>query len=726
MAIKNVDPISRIEGHLGVKLTVDDGTGLVTGADVHGNMFRGFENFLIGREPNDAIIFTQRICGVCPVPHGMTSTFAAESVIGYNNGFQTFEDTIPKKAVYIRNLVLAAEFIMSHLTHFYHLAAPSYVQGPAMPPWTPYFNDNFYNPALLSVDSGGDNRLLPENGVQPLALGASAYSADVWSAVIKQYVKALRMRRLTFEAGALFAGRMPTTSCFIAGGVTTDKTDDLKDKCDMFQSIFEEIGVFIFKEHLPLVLTLGALYPAYEAVENAQLAFDSGLKFGLTDDVSTGVVDADKHSYGAGCGNFLSWGAFPVGTDTGAPTFVRKYQIGVEGSPKTISAADVEAYLKESISNSRYADPDGVFDGNDEAYPGDVPNTIPDRDAEYSWVKAPRWYKDADGVAATTNGQAMEVGPLARMVVNGWYPVSASSSTALSSADLAWPVGMAKPNTYAYLDGLNPALVAPDLAIALVRQGLATYCVTGVLDGVLYDGTNAVPVLGSQLFTVVGGDGSAASLTANVDDGGYYLNVADLSDATLEHAYVTLASVGYIGGTVAAWILNMVGGTSVMDRLRGRALEAAVLVQYMIGNFSTSGWSGGWNNTLKADAGVGGSEYKADTYTELEMPTTEISGFGATEAPRGALMHQITINGGKIQSYQCIVPTTWNASPKDTHDTLGPMEQAMVGVPYSTAPSTFALVSDFGTANENGTAGGGVEALRVAQTFDPCIACAIH
>jgi hydrogenase large subunit len=66
MAKYYVDPISRIEGHLGVNLT--ETSGRVTEADVHGNLWRGFENFLIGREPNDAITFVQRICGVCPVP----------------------------------------------------------------------------------------------------------------------------------------------------------------------------------------------------------------------------------------------------------------------------------------------------------------------------------------------------------------------------------------------------------------------------------------------------------------------------------------------------------------------------------------------------------------------------------------------------------------------------------------------------------------------------------
>jgi hydrogenase large subunit len=219
MATHEVDPISRIEGHLGVKLTVNDTTGRVTGADVHGNLWRGFENFLIGREPNDAITFVQRICGVCPVPHGMTSTYAVDAALGYSDNMQTFSDIdgdgkgVPAKAVHIRNLVLSAEFLMSSITHFYHLAAPSYVQGPNIPPWTPYFDDSYYHPYLRSAGQGtadltgaGQAQYGNAGSTMP-SLAADGFSSSVWSAVIRSYVKALRIRRLTFEASALFAGR---------------------------------------------------------------------------------------------------------------------------------------------------------------------------------------------------------------------------------------------------------------------------------------------------------------------------------------------------------------------------------------------------------------------------------------------------------------------------------------------------------------------------------------
>jgi hydrogenase large subunit len=109
------------------------------------------------------------------------------------------------------------------------------------------------------------------------------------------------------------------------------------------------------------------------------------------------------------------------------------------------------------------------------------------------------------------------------------------------------------------------------------------------------------------------------------------------------------------------------------------------------------------------------------TWTPNTPSTAEVKGWGGTEAPRGALMHQVTINGGKITKYQCIVPTTWNGSPKDTAGNRGAIEQACIGAPFDDA--TKDIKSQDGSAL---IVHGGVEILRIAQSFDPCIACAIH
>jgi len=373
---REVDPISRIEGHLGVKLTVDDTTNTVSEADVHGNLWRGFENFLIGRNPNDAITFVQRICGVCPVPHGTTAMFAVESVYGYNSNFQTFSTAtdpngVPPKALHIRNLVLAAEYLMSSITHFYHLAAPSYVQGPNMAPWTPYFDTSYYHPALLSAGHGTDGGA--GTGVLPLKDATNGFSADLWSAVINQYIKALRIRRLTFEAGALFAGRMPMTSTFVAGGVTTDNTEDLTIKCTKFRSMIAEVGAFVVKEYVPLVLALGALYPEFDNVNNP-----GGL------------------GYGAGIKKFLSWGAFPQ-TD-GSLGLTRGYKPGMTTGDTVdpIDTAAVYANLREDCTFARYDTTsaaaiaagytvDGVT-GDPVSDPHKVNRTIPKRD-DAKWLK---------------------------------------------------------------------------------------------------------------------------------------------------------------------------------------------------------------------------------------------------------------------------------------------------------------------------------------------------
>ena len=85
-------------------------------------------------------------------------------------------------------------------------------------------------------------------------------------------------------------------------------------------------------------------------------------------------------------------------------------------------------------------------------------------------------------------------------------------------------------------------------------------------------------------------------------------------------------------------------------------------------------------------------------------------------------MHQCTITAGKITKYQCIVPTTWNGSPQCSNNRPGAIEAACVGTAFNS--STYSVAST-GTTTAL-TVVGGVEVLRIAQSFDPCIACAVH
>jgi len=85
----------------------------------------------------------------------------------------------------------------------------------------------------------------------------------------------------------------------------------------------------------------------------------------------------------------------------------------------------------------------------------------------------------------------------------------------------------------------------------------------------------------------------------------------------------------------------------------------------------------------------------------------EAKGMGLTDAPRGSLGHWISIKGKKIANYQAVVPTTWNAGPRDDRGIHGPMEQALLGTQVSDPDNP-------------------IELVRIVRAFDPCLACAVH
>jgi hydrogenase large subunit len=93
-------------------------------------------------------------------------------------------------------------------------------------------------------------------------------------------------------------------------------------------------------------------------------------------------------------------------------------------------------------------------------------------------------------------------------------------------------------------------------------------------------------------------------------------------------------------------------------------------------------------------------------HTKFEIPD-QATGMGLTDAPRGALGHWMTIKDKKIDNYQAVVPTTWNAGPRDDKNQPGPIEQALIGTPVADPDNP-------------------IEPLRVVRSFDPCLACAIH
>jgi hydrogenase large subunit len=96
-----------------------------------------------------------------------------------------------------------------------------------------------------------------------------------------------------------------------------------------------------------------------------------------------------------------------------------------------------------------------------------------------------------------------------------------------------------------------------------------------------------------------------------------------------------------------------------------------------------------------------------EIFREPKFPSGEQRGFGFHEAPRGTLSHWIVIRDGKIANYQAVVPSTWNAGPRDAKDQVGPYEASLIGNPVADSERP-------------------LEVLRTIHSFDPCIACAIH
>ncbi|HSH14114.1 MAG TPA: nickel-dependent hydrogenase large subunit, partial [Desulfurivibrionaceae bacterium] len=132
---------------------------------------------------------------------------------------------------------------------------------------------------------------------------------------------------------------------------------------------------------------------------------------------------------------------------------------------------------------------------------------------------------------------------------------------------------------------------------------------------------------------------------------------------------------------------------STIGRIAARVVRCAVLNDTL-----NNQWSALVNN-------IGSGDVR--TFNKPVFPAGEQRGFGYHEAPRGVLSHWVVIEDGKIKNYQCVVPSTWNAGPRNGSDTPGPYEASLVGNPVADPEKP-------------------LEVLRTVHSFDPCLACAIH
>jgi len=329
-----VDPVTRIEGHLKIEATVDD--GVVKDAKSSGTLFRGFEILLQGRDPRDAQRITQRVCGVCPTAHATASTLNLDSAFGISG-------QVPDNGRIIRNLIFGSNFLQSHILHFYHLAALDFVDVTAAAD---------YKGGDAGLKSLSEFLARGEPGpFVPRYEGDYRFDKATNQELARHYLLALDMRRLSQELLAMFGGKMPHNSSIVPGGVTQNPT---VDKIAGFVWRLAKLRDFVDNVYIPDVIAVAKTYPDYFQI-------------------------------GAGPGNFLAYGVFEL--DGTEPDYAKRKRLTAQGALEGMSVLhDLDPdQITESVTHSWY-------EGAEPLHPSQG-RTIPaaKKQAGYSWIKSPRY-----------------------------------------------------------------------------------------------------------------------------------------------------------------------------------------------------------------------------------------------------------------------------------------------------------------------------------------------
>jgi hydrogenase large subunit len=379
-----IDPITRIEGHLRIDVDVDGGR--VKNSWSSGQMWRGIEVILKGRDPRDAWMFTQRICGVCTTVHAITSVRAVENAL---------ELEIPINAQYIRNLILAAHALHDHIVHFYHLSALDWVDVTSALNADPKKASELAE--TLSNWPGNSpkemeavkNRLGALVASGQLGIFTNGYwghpamhlSPEVNLLAAGHYLQALEFQRTANKVVSILGGKTPNIQNLAVGGVANainlDNQATLNmNRLYMMKNLLMEVNKFVKEVYLPDVIAIGSMYPEWLG-------------------------------YGAGVTNYMAVPDLPLdaaGTKFDLPGGT--IMGGDLASYKPFTTFE-DPYFRDNVSESIAH---AWYDGDWSRHPYDE-DTVPkytgfSDDGKYSWVKSPRF-----------QGKPMQVGPLAQMLV---------------------------------------------------------------------------------------------------------------------------------------------------------------------------------------------------------------------------------------------------------------------------------------------------------------------
>jgi hydrogenase large subunit len=386
-----IDPLTRIEGHLRIEARVEQGQ--VQSAYSSSTMFRGIEVILQGRDPREAWMFAQRVCGVCTTVHAIASVRAVENALGIQ---------VPDNARLIRNLIEAAQFVQDHVIHFYHLHALDWVDIVSALSADPNATSQLarsisdWHNSSPEYFTGVKGRLQGVVDSGQLGLFANGY----WGhpayklppegnlLAVAHYLEALDWQQQFIKIQAILGGKNPHPQSYLVGGMAipvhpTSSSALNRTRIQQLQGLTTLGMDFVNKVYLPDLKLIASFYK-------------------------------DWAGYGAGAGNYLSYGDFPddnSGSESALwlPRGVIFNQ-QISQPPQSLDPANIHEYIKHSWYSYQSGDETGLHPSLGETSPGysdpQPPYDYLNVDQKYSWLKAPR-YQD----------QPMEVGPLARMLV---------------------------------------------------------------------------------------------------------------------------------------------------------------------------------------------------------------------------------------------------------------------------------------------------------------------
>lgn len=387
-----VDPVTRIEGHLRIDCEVDEGK--IVNAWSSGQMWRGIEQIVTGRDPRDAWVFAQRICGVCTTVHAMASVRAVENALKLE---------VPLNAQYIRNLIVGAHCVHDNIVHFYHLSALDWVDIVAAlkadPRRASQIAEGLSSWPLNSPQALQEVqqrlRALVESG--QLGIFANGYwghpamklPPELNLVAAAHYLQALDYQRRANKIVAILGSKTPHIQNLAVGGVANpinleSQSTLTLERLYYIKTLIDELGQFITQVYLPDVAIVAGFY-------------------------------GDWTQYGAGVTHYLSVPEMPLNTQGTQFELPGGYLENGDLSTFRPLQGFHDQYFQQGVAESnkhawyKSKGPLHPWDGETEPEYTDF-----QEQGKYSWVKAPTFYD-----------KRVQVGPLANvlaMVAAGYEP----------------------------------------------------------------------------------------------------------------------------------------------------------------------------------------------------------------------------------------------------------------------------------------------------------------